>query len=275
MTEDKKYKMIAFDMDGTLLNRKNRISEETEDAIREAAAAGKAVVIATGRSLTEVLPYREQFGGIHYAILESGAMLYDLDADQVLKRVVFGQETVEKLEAVSREEDILLQVMADGRSYIEQAFVDRLEAMGVAGLREFVEQCETVLPDIRTLMRSGEMKFEKINFYHTSQEARLRSLERVREIDAEGAFSADASLEMSPPGVTKGNALRDLAEMFGISVEETIAVGDSGNDIAMLEVAGLAVAMGNADDELRAVADVTVASNNDDGCAEAIRRYLV
>ena len=275
MTEDRKYKMIAFDMDGTLLNRKNRISEETVAAIREASAAGKAVVIATGRSLTEVLPYREQFEGIHYAILESGAMLYDFDTDKVLKRVVFAQETVEKLEVVSREEDILLQVMADGKSYIEQAFVDRLEAMGVAGLREFVEQCETVLPDIRKIMRSGEMKFEKINLYHSSKEARLRSLERVGEIDAEGAFSADASLEMSPPGVTKGNALRDLAEMFGISVEETIAVGDSGNDIAMLEVAGLAVAMGNADDELRAAADVTVASNDDDGCAEAIRRYLV
>ncbi len=275
MTADRKYNMIAFDMDGTLLNSRNRISEKTENAIREAAGAGRAVVIATGRSLTEVLPYRKQFEGIRYAILESGAMLYDLDEDRVLKRVVFPRETVEKLEAVSRKEDILLQVMADGKSYIEQAFVDRLEAMGVAGLREFVEQCETVVPDLRKVMLSGEMEFEKINLYHVSKEERLRSLERVREIDAESAFSANASLEMSPSGVTKGNALRELAEMTGIPIEETIAVGDSGNDIAMLKAAGLAVAMGNADEELREAADVTVATNEEDGCEEAIRRFLL
>ena len=80
---------------------------------------------------------------------------------------------------------------------------------------------------------------------------------------------------MSPPGVTKGAALRELAVLTGIPVEETIAVGDSGNDIAMLEAAGLAVAMGNADEELKAVADVTVATNEEDGCAEAIRKYLL
>ncbi len=267
--------MIAFDMDGTLLNRSNRISEKTEAAIREAADAGKAVVIATGRSITEVLPYREQFRGIRYAILESGAMLYDFDSEKTLKRVVFPQETVEKLVAVSLKEDILLQVMTEGKSLIEQGFADRLEAMGVAGLREFVEQCETVVPDIRKLMRGGEMTFEKINLYHNSKEERLRSLERVREINAESAFSANASLEMSPPGVTKGSALRELAEMTGIPIEETIAVGDSGNDIAMLRAAGLAVAMGNADDELLEVADVTVATNEEDGCEEAIRRFLL
>ena len=275
MAADKIYNMIAFDMDGTLLNRRNRISEETQNAIREAEQAGKSVVIATGRSLSEVLPYREQFGGIRYAILESGAMLYDFEQKAVLKKVIFPQETVLALEKVSHQEDITIQAMTDGKSLIEQVFIDRLEAAGVGGLREFVETCETVVPDVRALMCSGTVVFEKINLYHLTKEARLRTLERVREIDAEGAFSADASLEMSPPGVTKGAALRELAVLTGIPAEETIAVGDSGNDIAMLEAAGLAVAMGNADEELKAVADVTVATNEEDGCAEAIRKYLL
>ena len=275
MKEKKNYQLIAFDMDGTLLNNRNRISEATLEAIREAAEAGKHIVIATGRSYGEVAPYRDQFRDIRFAIMESGALVYDFREDKVLRREVFPQETVEALIAVSNKEKMQVQAMTMGESLIEQGFVEGLEEEGLEELKKFVEMCETIVPDVRAELQNRRTGFEKINFYHESKSARAKSLERVKDLPVEPAFSAVNSLELSPPGVSKGHALRELAEMLGVPIDCTIAVGDSGNDVAMLRAAGLAVAMGNADDELREASDVVVATNEEDGCAEAIRRFLL
>ena len=273
--EKRKYQLIAFDMDGTLLNKHNKVSELTAEAIKEASEAGKSVVISTGRSFSEVKPYMDQLQNVRYAIMESGALVYDFKEEKILKRVTFSPETLKQLEEVSHHEEMFLQCMSDGKSLIDQGFVDWLSAMSVNNFREFVDLCETIVEDVRAEMLAAPESFEKVNFYHLSALTLQRTMERVKGIDAEAALSAAVSLEMSPPGISKGTALKELAGQIGIPVEETIAVGDSDNDRTMLETAGLAVAMGNADESLKAIADAVVASHNEDGCAEAIRRFLL
>ena len=269
------YQLIAFDMDGTLLDDKKKITEETKKAIREAAMAGKAVVMATGRSLEEVEMYREELADIRYAILESGSLLYDFREEKIMKRVTFPADLVLELETISRMEDILVQAMSGGKTLLEKAFGDRLEEIGMGAFREQFEQMVIFVPSVRQELVRRPDTFEKINFYHTSEAARKRSLARVQDLPLEAAYSEMASLELSPKGVSKGNALLELAALLGIAPESTIGVGDSGNDRTMLEMAGLGIAMENADETLKSIADAIVASNNEDGCAEAIRKYLL
>ena len=94
-------------------------------------------------------------------------------------------------------------------------------------------------------------------------------------VPVEMARSEVSSLEFSPQGVTKATGLLALADLLGIDRAATIAVGDADNDLDMLRAAGLGVAMGNANERAREAADVTVADNDHDGCAEAIRRFLL
>ena len=268
-------RLIAFDLDGTLLNKESRISAVTAEAIREAIAAGKQIVIATGRSVTEVMPYRKQFAGIRYGILESGALLYDFAEEEILKRAVFPRETLVQLEEVSHYETMYLQAMTEGRSLIEQGFVDWLAKMGVKGFRDFVDRCETIVPDLRAELLRKDAAFEKVNFYHLSVEALERTRERARHIKAEAALSAAVSLEMSPAGISKGTALTELAELIGIPITETIGVGDSGNDRTMLEAAGLAVAVANAVPSLKDIADYVCEEERNLGVEEALRRFVL
>lgn len=94
-------------------------------------------------------------------------------------------------------------------------------------------------------------------------------------LSVSAVYSEIASLELTAAGVNKGTGLVKLCEHLGISVDETIAVGDADNDIAILKTAGLAVAMGNAEEYVKALADVVVADCDHDGCAEAIEKYLL
>ena len=97
----------------------------------------------------------------------------------------------------------------------------------------------------------------------------------MADLPVELANSEVSSLEFSPAGVNKGTGLLALAELLSIPRDATIAVGDADNDLGMLRAAGLGIAMGNANESARAVADAVVADNDHDGCAEAIRRFLL
>ena len=113
------------------------------------------------------------------------------------------------------------------------------------------------------------------SFHLADRASRAPARERLAGLPVELAESEDASLELSPAGADKGSGLLALAELLGIPRAATIAVGDAENDLPMLRAAGLGVAMGNATDAARAAANVVVADNDHDGCAEAIRRFLL
>lgn len=118
---------------------------------------------------------------------------------------------------------------------------------------------------------------EKLNLYHTSCESRARTKRRIEEaeIPVTMVLAEAASLEISSYGINKGGGLEKLCEHLGISLRETIAVGDADNDIEVLKRAGLAVAMGNANDTVKGIADVIVNDCDHDGCAQVIEEYML
>lgn len=271
------YKLIAFDMDGTLLRSDKTISTDTLDAVHKAVKAGKYAAIATGRPVAEMRPYFDSgiLKDFHYAVLESGSLIYDLREHNILDRHTIDVSCVPAILDAADQEDVMLHAMMNGNAYVDKNDLPRMAYYGMGQYRPLFEKVETKVPDIRGFIREHAGEFEKINLYHVSREASIRSSSRLKEIPAEKIFAETTSLEISPSGIDKGTGLKSLCGLVHVPITSTIAVGDADNDIPMIHAAGLAVAMGNANENVKRYAEVVVADNDHDGCAEAIRKYLI
>ncbi len=271
------FDLIAFDMDGTLLDGEKRVLPSTLEAIHAAAGAGKVVAIATGRSPSMMLPYRDLLPDVPYAICTSGAHLLDLRRDSLLAESAIDAAAIPQLLETHRGKDVMLEIFSGTEAYDSAGSFDRLDRYGLGEFHDmFVRVCHEV-DDIEGWVLDHASSIAKYIVHPVVGEDALDVLEKIRERDipVEAAFSQANSLELSPRGVSKGSALRDLCGLLGIAPERCIAVGDSGNDLAMLRTAGLGIAMGNASPDVLETADVTVADNNHGGCAEAIYDYLL
>lgn len=271
------FDLIAFDMDGTLLDDEKHVLPSTIEAIRAATSAGKVVAIATGRSPSMTLPYRDLLPDVPYAICTSGAHLLDLRHDSLLAGHAFDPAVIPQLLQAHKGKDVMLEIFSGMEAYDPAGSLGHLERYGLQEFHDtFVRVCHEV-DDIEGWVLSHASVIAKYIVHPVVGEDACDVLDRIREqhIPVEAAFSQANSLEISPKGVSKGTALEDLCGLLGIPIERCIAVGDSGNDLEMLRAAGLGIAMGNASQDVLDVAAAVVADNNHGGCAEAVYDYLL
>jgi Cof subfamily protein (haloacid dehalogenase superfamily) len=271
------YQLIAFDMDGTLLDTSKGILPSTLEAIREAAARDKTIAIATGRSPSLIAGYAARLPEVRYAICITGAGVYDLWEHRFVTEEPLPAALVPQVLDAWEGEDAMSEVFSGTEIYQPAGYLDRLGDFNLANFRETFANAANFVPDIRewALAHAGEIA--KYNLHCRSTEMRERIRDRVvdRGLDVEWAYTEWASLELTARGVSKGRALEGLCRHLGIPVEASIAVGDSGNDLDMVRRAGLGVAMGNASPDVLEAADVVVADNDHGGCAEAVHSYLL
>ena len=151
-----------------------------------------------------------------------------------------------------------------------------MQELSPPALRPYLRDSRIAVDDIHALMRQHAHGIEKFSILYPDYPTRDAARAAVTAAcPVEATSSLGCNLELNAPGVTKGQALLNLAETLGYSREQVMACGDSDNDLAMIRAAGLGVAMGNAEPEVKAAADVIVADNNHDGVAEAIHRYIL
>ena len=269
------YQLIALDMDGTLLDSGKRVRPDVSEAVREAAAAGRDVAICSGRCPAMVELSRSDLGDVRYAICGSGTDLYDLAERRVLEESGLSHDCVLRAVEACADTDSLFEVFHEDGFLYERDALERMPSFGLGVYVSEYRAAGTRGEDLRELICDPAFAVQKINVHFRDVSAR----ERVRELLADLPLGLtdfeEASLELSPAGVDKGTGLRALADLLGVPAQRTIAVGDADNDLPMLAAAGLAVAMGNANESVRAAADVVVADNDHDGVAEAIRRFLL
>ena len=264
-------RLVALDMDGTALTRDKRLLPETLAAVEAAEAAGITVVLATGRTASELSPYRALTERISCGVLESGGLLYDFRREAVLWRTDFSPRHREAMLLASLREDIMPLVMAGGEAYVQRGSLEGLERYRVEYYRALFEISCRQVPDIREKIGDPTFQMEKVNFYHTDRDARERTRARLAETGLTLADSEITSLELSPPGVSKGAGLSRLLAMLGVPMEAAAAVGDADNDVSMLRAVGIPVAMGNANGAARAAAEVYTADCDHDGAGLALR----
>ncbi len=270
------YQLIAFDMDGTLLNSKKQISEKSLEAIARAVEQGKTVILSTGRSPAELAEFTGTIPGLRYLNCISGALIYDLQEQRDIWSAQLSAELMGQLLQIGMMEDVMPQILTH-KAIVQMSHWQQMEHYFMGVYKPAFARAAEKWEDLYGTFSEAPFAANKLNFYHTSPEARARTEARIQEagLPVVMVHAESTSLEISPLGVDKGIGLEKLCAYLQIPVSAAIAVGDAENDIEILKKAGLAVAMGNAVDAVRQVADVVVADCDHDGCAEAVQRYLL
>lgn len=269
------YRLIAFDMDGTLLSSKKEVLASSRAAIAEALDAGKVVAICTGRCPKMVELDRESIGDVRYAICCNGTVLYDLVEHRVLSASPLEHDVIARALDALGDVDAMIDAFSGSGFFCQGSHLDSMDQYNMGIYRGLYRATTSLVQDIRAQLLDPSVTYQKFIFHFRDPEAREHVIERVADLPVELAKAEISSLEFTARGVDKGTGLLSLAELLEIPREQTIAVGDSYNDLPMINVAGLGVAMGNSRDAVLAAAGATVADNDSDGCAEAVRRFLL
>lgn len=267
------YQMIAFDMDGTLLRSDQTIDPRSLAAIERASQAGKTVVLATGRSLSELRTYLPQLPTVSYGVLASGGLLVDLTTGAVLGKRALPEPVVSQVRELMASQDILVIAMRDGQGYLQSGDLDHLDQFGMGRYRQLYLDTAELVDQMDQVLQLGDL--EKINLYFASVDARDAYVKQLDCSAIAPVTSEQTGLELTAVGADKGQGLTSLCQVLGLTMSQVIAVGDADNDRTMLINAGLGLVMGNAKPAIKALADQVLPSNDEGGCAVAIERYLL
>lgn len=268
-------RLIAVDMDGTLLNEENRITERTIEALRKMESCGALIVPATGRCRALLPKEIRQNLKIRYAILENGAEIWDYEKEEVFYEKGLSQETTEMIYHKIRNQAGFAEFFKDGEAYAEISGLGRLNQ--VYAEPNFVNYFKRDHIFVQNLeMRPDVLhRTKKINMYFLNPDLRKELEDMLRkEGNCEMTSSGFGNLEVQDRNVQKGAALKLLCEKNGILQKEVMAFGDGNNDIGMLQYAGIGIAMGNADEEIKKAADVVTLTNRKDGVAAYLEEFL-
>ena len=270
-----KYTLAALDMDGTLLNSEHTTTPYTRAVIERAAKAGKVVALCTGRAMSEIWRHLEDNPGISYVIGESGAVLYDVRKDDFFHRITLDDAVVDAVYAAARGMDAGVQCFIDNQSWVTYWTDEDMARYNVTGFAEAFRTGSKYVEDAEALCKQSRGRVSKINFYCAREEDREAYPERIRGLDIALKGSVGIGWEISPPSADKAKGLILLCDHLGIPVEQAMAVGDAANDLDVMGAAGLSVAMGNALDEIKAMAGAVTDDCDHDGAAKAIEKYML
>lgn len=270
-------KLIAFDLDGTLLNDNKELTEDNRSALLEAASKGIHLVPATGRfsgSLPEFL--REL--PIRYAILMNGAQIYDLQEQKILDEVLIPwQKSIEIFEFFDWL-PVLYDCYLNNTAFIGAAHRPHIEEYALnEHFLWMMRDLRTTVPDLKEFVAAQKVDIQKQQAYFRPDQYPLRAqlLEHLKIPGIAISSSIPNNIELNHENATKGHALQKLATMLDIPIESTMGFGDGSNDLTMIRMAGIGVAMENAIEPARAIADYVTCDCNHSGVAAAIRKFCL
>lgn len=269
-------KLIALDVDGTLVNSRQEVTPATVEALQAAADRGIHVVLATGRMLSECQALLNKLPMIRFAVTCTGTQSFDLKTGQSIAQRALTADQLRELCSHLWDLDVMLQIFddRDGLMHNDAACLADAERFCDSELAAAIRGYHKPEADLRSYVEAYEGPTNKIHMFFGSTADKQTALERMRGLDYEFMDSMFTDLEIMPPKVDKGVGLQDLAEHLHFTAAEVMAVGDGGNDAGMLQYAGLAVAMGNANDTVKAMAHRVTDDNDHDGVAKAVWQVL-
>lgn len=273
--------LIALDLDGTLFNKDGIISAANKEELNRAASQGVNIVISTGRPFNG-LPFEQiKDTAIEYALTTNGASVYKIEGKECLYENGMDMDTILPILEWILAREIHIDIYMDGVGFTPIRCREKLGHLNVPeSLRNYMIATRTPVEDLVSYVSDCGKKLQKINlnFYpqpdgtFLHREETLQFLKANAEIEVvSGGFN---NFEISKAGVTKREGLYFLANYLGTDLAHTMAMGDSENDLSMINAAGIGVAMGNASDDVKAVANHITTSNNEDGVAAAIRKFI-
>lgn len=278
----KDIKLVALDLDGTLFDNSSRISKRNLTAIRSITDKGIHVVISTGRPF-EGIPFDQIKGtGINYAITANGSGIYEISTGKCLYENAMDEKLVTPILNFLLTRDIHMDAFIGGKGYTPIQCVETAQKLTVpSSIKNYIITTRTRLDNILQFIHENQLKVQKmtLNFYPAA-DGTLIDRETVRKFLVSNPSITTVcggynNLEFTRADANKGVGLRKLAEILGVNPDATMAIGDTENDLAIIEAAGIGVAMGNATDAVKARADYVTTTNTKDGVAAAIEHFIL
>jgi len=265
------YKLIALDMDGTLLNGENKISSANYNAIQKARENGVKVVLASGRPLLGFKRYLEELNLIsenEYAVAFNGALVQSSEGTEIISKTTLTVEDYKYLYKLSKELEVDIDAITESKviSPKDNEYTRRESKLNHIPIEIIpVEDVDTSTTIVKVMFIGEPELIAEIIKNMPDEVSSKYSIVR----------SAPFYLEFLDKSVNKGVGIAALAEKLNIKQEEVICIGDAGNDIHMIKYAGLGVAMGNAFPEVKKIANFITKTNEQDGVAYIINKFIL
>ena len=268
------YRLLVIDIDGTLINKDSTVSAENREALGQARAKGIDVCLSTGRTVRSCRSIIEQLSLDGYHIFFDGALVSNTDNSEHVHIRPLEKTLVSEMVDFARVNDIDLELAS-----ATQYFTER-ETWSTDIKRRFFD-IETTIGDLSLPCKSEDIV--RLDIVVSSPAEKTRAGLFMDYFNGRTAFSQAHSpqfpdvtfINVIATGTSKGEALKTLVSHLGISLEEVVAVGDWVNDISLLSAAGLGIAMGNAHEDLKAMADHVTLDVAEHGLAAAVKEFLL
>ncbi len=271
------YKLVAIDLDGTLLNINKEISDRNKQILKRAMEKGVRVVICSGRVFTGARLYAKEIDSNDPIIACNGAIITESHAGEIIHSEYMDTEICLKINSICQKHGVYYHVYAGDTMLTEK--------LGFTS-EKYLERNKLLPPEDRVnieVVRSMEEKLRSIpgkvlKFVIVTDDTELlkrvrNDMEQLQEVDV--MSSNFDNFEVMSKGVSKGAALARLTDIYGIPASQMIAIGDNENDVSMFEYAGLSIAMENGEAIAKAAANYITASNDADGVAQAIEKFIL
>lgn len=269
-------KLIALDLDGTTLNKQGKLSSGNRKALEKVMEKGIEVVIATGRCFDALPAEMVDFPGLKYAVTSNGAQIRDMKTGDTLYSNCIDAHAIDAIADTLENYDYMTEVFVDGRAYIEKKWYDDVLEGNTGRITDYVRQTRRPIEGVMQFMRNNAERIENINIFFDSMEDKAAMWEVLLTLeDVTLTSSFDNNWEIGGATTSKGAAVEALCEKLGIHKDRVMACGDSPNDGSMLEMAGVPVAVGNAKDVIKELAVFVSGTNEEDGVAMAIKKFVL
>lgn len=264
-------RLVGCDMDGTLLNSKGEISERNQRTVEHLMKSGVEFAVVTGRPLMGLPKQLTEIPAFRYCVLSNGAVVYDIRKQKVIAQQFFSEDCVDQIIETAKSHHAAYAFIAEGRLYIPDTSMKvinkKYERSPVCIWKE--------TKDIERIIEGKRKSIEKFNFDFLDQGNYERCLSELRKIsEAEISCNMPEYLEVTAAGCNKGSGLKSLMTHLNIDDSEVMVIGDSDNDRSMYVKGRMRVAMQNAEQGIRELADFVSLDHDEDGVAYAVDTLL-
>ena len=269
-------KLVAMDIDGTLLDSNKNLSEENKKTVKEYEERGIKFTFSTGRIDNELEEVSSKMPYVKYGIMCNGAYVIDFENNKMLYSDLLDMSDVRYIydTVKAMDMDMMFELQADGVIYSERRCIEDTKRYNVYHIDEFIKKTRVPVENIGEYIASREKPVANVNIFFPTAEIRDEVVEKIKDINYDLSYSEGTNLEFNVKGTTKAKGLVALAEYLGISIEETMAIGDNFNDVDILKTAGVSAVMDNARDEIKKLGDFITLSNDENGVAYAIKELI-
>lgn len=269
--------MVATDLDGTLLLQNKHISKRTYDVLKKANENGVHIVIATGRSFSALPESIFKIDGMRYVVTSNGANIIDLKDNEVIYKNCIDAAQIPKIINFLKGRPYILEVFTGGKAYMSKSDYDKFRSRTIDFRPiEYVLQTRIPIADIFEFTSKNASAIENININFDSLSDKPKAYEELLKFDnITVTTSFDFNLEIGGNTTSKGDALNFLTQMLGLTSKNVLSIGDNPNDSSMLGFSEIAVAVENAHEDIIKLADHITSSNDEDGVAKAVEKFVL